>query len=203
MRCRKASKVYKLLFWAQVASVWSPSWAKRRKGFKGATSAQRSNLYTDEAFHTEYIRYSEYRIELFHTTWHFRMFHSVTEKFHSVTEKFHSVIEKFHSVTEKCPALLASVTEKFHSVTEKIFRYTRNFSVTLGLESHYIECVEKRTWCDRKVLGKAIVCGKNSKHLTAYPANFKIRSSLTLLNLGLRIFFLSSLMKSTLVVLHS
>ena len=88
------------------------------------------------------------------------MFHSVTEKFHSVTEKFHSVIEKFHSVTEKCPALLASVTEKFRSVTEKIFRYTRNFSVTLGLESHYIECVEKRTWCDRKVLGKAIVCGK-------------------------------------------
>ena len=92
MRCRKASKVYKLLFWAQVASVWSPSWAKRSEGFKGATSAQRSNLYTDEAFHTEYIRYSEYRIELFHTTWHFRMFHSVTEKFHSVTEKFHSVI---------------------------------------------------------------------------------------------------------------
>ena len=161
MRCRKASKVYKLLFWAQVASVWSPSWAKRSEGFKGATSAQRSNLYTDEAFHTEYIRYSEYRIELFHTTWHFRMFHSVTEKFHSVTEKFHSVIEKFRSVTEKCPALLASVTEKFHSVTEKIFRYTRNFSVTLGLESHYIECVEKRTWCDRKVLGKAMVCGKN------------------------------------------
>ena len=161
MRCRKASKVYKLLFWAQVASVWSPSWAKRSEGFKGATSAQRSNLYTDEAFHTEYIRYSEYRIELFHTTWHFRMFHSVTEKFHSVTEKFHSVIEKFHSVTEKCPALLASVTEKFHSVTEKFFRYTRNFSVTLGLESHYIECVEKRTWCDRKVLGNAMVCGKN------------------------------------------
>ena len=160
MRCRKASKVYKLLFWAQVASVWSPSWAKRSEGFKGATSAQRSNLYTDEAFHTEYIRYSEYRIELFHTTWHFRMFHSVTEKFHSVTEKFHSVIEKFHSVTEKCPALLASVTEKFHSVTENFFRYTRNFSVTLGLESHYIECVEKRTWCDRKVLGKAMVCGK-------------------------------------------
>ena len=117
-------------------------------------------MYTDEAFHTEYIRYSEYRIELFHTTWHFRMFHSVTEKFHSVTEKFHSVIEKFLSVTEKCPALLASVTEKFHSVTEKFFRCTRNFSVTLGLESHYIECVEKRTWCDRKVLGKAIVCGK-------------------------------------------
>ena len=134
MRCRKASKVYKLLFWAQVASVWSPSWAKQSKGFKGATSAQRSNLYTDEAFHTEYIRYSEYRIELFHTTWHFRMFHSVTEKFHSVTEKF--------------------------------FRYTRNFSVTLGLESHYIECVEKRTWCDRKVLGKAIVCGKNLNKLT-------------------------------------
>ena len=121
MRCRKASKVYKLLFWAQVASVWSPSWAKRSKGFKGATSAQRSNLYTDEAFHTEYIRYSEYRIELFHTTWHFRMFHSVTEKFHSVTEKFHSVIEKFHSVTEKCPALLASVTEKpfLHSMEKK------------------------------------------------------------------------------------
>ena len=88
------------------------------------------------------------------------MFHSVTEKFHSVTEKFHSVIEKFRSVTEKCPALLASVTEKFHSVTENFFQYTRNFSVTLGLESHYIECVEKRTWCDRKVLGKAIVCGK-------------------------------------------
>ena len=110
-------------------------------------------MYTDEAFHTEYIRYSEYRIELFHTTWHFRMFHSVREKLYSVTEKFHSVIEKFHSVTEKCPALLDSVTENF-------FRYTRNFSVTLGLESHYIECVEKRTWCDRKVLGKAIVCGK-------------------------------------------
>ena len=161
MRCRKASKVYKLLFWAQVASVWSPSWAKRSEGFKGATSAQRSNLYTDEAFHTEYIRYSEYRIELFHTTWHFRMFHSVTEKFHSVTEKFHSVIEKFHSVTEKCPALLASVTEKFHSVTENFFRYTRNFSVTLGLESHYIECVEKRTWCDRKVFGNAMVCGNS------------------------------------------
>ena len=130
---------------------------KRSEGFKGATSAQRSNLYTDEAFHTEYIRYSEYRNELFHTKWHFR---GVTEKFRSVTEKFHSVMEKFRSVTEKCPALLASVMEKIHGVTEKFFRYTRNFSVTLGLESHYIECVEKPTWCDRKRLGNAIVCGK-------------------------------------------
>ena len=84
----------------------------------------------------------------------------MTEKFHSVTEKFHSVMEKFCSVTEKCPALLASVMEKIHGVTEKFFRYTRNFSVTLGLESHYIECVEKPTWCDRKSLGNAIVCGK-------------------------------------------
>ena len=150
--------MYKLLFWAQVASVWSPSWAKQSEGFKGATSAQRSNLYTDEAFHTEYIRYSEYRNELFHTKWHFR---GVTEKFRSVTEKFHSVMEKFCSVTEKCPALLASVMEKIHGVTENFFRYTRNFSVTLGLESHYIECVEKPTWCDRKRLGNAIVCGKS------------------------------------------
>ena len=81
----------------------------------------------------------------------------MTEKFRSVTEKFHSVMEKFCSVTEKCPALLASVMEKIHGVTEKFFRYTRNFSVTLGLESHYIECVEKPTWCDRKMLGNAIV----------------------------------------------
>ena len=104
------------------------------------------------------------------------MFHSVTEKFHSVTEKFHSVTEKFRSVTEKCPALLASVTEKFHSVTENFFRYTRNFSVTLGLESHYIECVEKRTWCDRKVLGKAIVCGKDeSRHESIFKkSGFRI-----------------------------
>ncbi len=114
-------------------------------------------MYTDEAFHTEYIRYSEYRNELFHTKWHFR----------GVTEKFHSVMEKFHSVTEKCPALLASVMEKIHGVTENFFRYTRNFSVTLGLESHYIECVEKPTWCDRKSLGNAIVCGKIHFHLKA------------------------------------
>ena len=100
------------------------------------------------------------------------MFHSVTEKFHSVTEKFHSVIEKFRSVTEKCPALLASVTEKFRSVTEKIFRYTRNFSVTLGLESHYIECVEKRTWCDRKVFGNAMVCGNSYFYIEKWT--FKI-----------------------------
>ena len=85
----------------------------------------------------------------------------MTEKFRSVTEKFHSVMEKFCSVTEKCPALLASVMEKIHGVTEKFFRYTRNFSVTLGLESHYIECVEKPTWCDRKMLGNAMVCGNS------------------------------------------
>ena len=94
--------------------------------------------------------------------------------FHSVTEKFHSVMEKFRSVTEKCPALLASVMEKIHGVTEKFFRYTRNFSVTLGLESQYIECVEKPTWCDRKRLGNAIVCGKDIYRCVLYRSlNYK------------------------------